>query len=136
MPRRRTASNVLTLRGAGKKDPQRMRARDREPVPTRPLGKAPAAFTDAEHAAWAYLAARAPDRVLFFRDEVVLALAARLWASIASRPMHLVRPAEMARMESLLSRMGMTPSDASRVAAFQPAEENEFDGLTHGPRGC
>jgi hypothetical protein len=132
MPRRRLSESLLTLHGARRKDPQRYRERS-IPVPTSALGEAPATFTAAERAAWAMLAACAPDRVLFKRDEPVLALAARLWASIASRPMAQVRSAEVARMESLLARLGMTPSDANRVSVGATPEPNEFDEFAIQP---
>ncbi len=129
MPRRRSSNNVLTFRGTAKKDPKRYADRKNAPVPTDPLGDPPAYFNDGEREAWATIARTAPDRVLFRRDEIIVAMAARLWASIIARPQHKVRAAEVARMESMLSRLGMTPSDASRVAATQPPEANEFDDI-------
>lgn len=127
MPRRRTATNVLNLLGSFKKNPARALARSQEPMPSKTPIAAPRFLTEQEREAWEFIVARAPSDVLHFRDEVLLTLAARLFASILSRPQEQVESAELARMESMLSRLGMSPSDASRVCVPHGDQPNEFD---------
>lgn len=129
MPRHRQPDNLLAFKGSKKRNPARYAPRA-EPAASDALGEAPENFTPEERAAWALLAASAPEGTLFKRDEMALALAARLWASIAARPMAQVKPAETKNMHTLLKDLGLTPADASRIPSPPPpAEENPFAAL-------
>lgn len=134
MPRRRLPDNVVALRGTLRKNPQRARAR-RSPAAPGALGEPPAFFTPKERAAWAMLAACAPEGTLGRRDEPLLILAARLYAEIQSRPIGKVPSSHLIRMESMLARLGLSPADAGRVQPPPPENEpNEFDELINPPR--
>lgn len=129
MARLRTASNVLELRGAFRKNPKRGRARANEPKPTQPLGPPPAALDDVQRQAWHDIAATCPAHVLFRRDRLMVETASRLLAHIRTTPMADIPAAMVARLESHLARLGMTPSDASRVSVMEPRPANVFDDV-------
>ncbi len=127
MPRRRTDTNVLRLRGAVRKNPARYVDRQQEPVPQRPLGLPLNGMTVAEITAWNDVVDACEPGVLWRRDRLVVETAARILAMVRTDGIKNVSPALVSRLEALLSKMGLTPSDASRVRAVLPVEPNEFD---------
>lgn len=133
MARPRTPTNVLELRGAFDKDPQRRRE---DPRVDAGLGDPPAYFDDGECAIWAEIAESAPEGVLSKSDRLCVEMLVPLIVRLRNRePM---KAAERAFMLSTLTRMGCTPADRSRVAA--PAEREEqgdlFDFLALTSRGA
>lgn len=120
MSRPRTPSNVLELKGAFDKNPQRRRE---EPKVEPGLGDAPEYFDDGERAIWDEIAASAPTDVLSRSDRLCVEMLVPLIVRLRNRePM---KAAERAFMLSTLTRMGCTPADRSRVAA--PPAKNQTD---------
>lgn len=133
MARPRTPSNVLELKGAFDKNPQRRRE---EPKVDAGLGEPPAYFDDGERAIWAEIETSAPEGVLSRSDRLCVEMLVPLIVRLRTRePM---KAAERAFMLSTLTRMGCTPADRSRVAA--PAEKPDqgdlFDVLANLSRGA
>lgn len=121
MSRPRTPSNVLELRGAFDKNPQRRRE---DPKVEMGLGDAPDYFDDEERAIWVEIAESAPEGVLAKSDRLCIEMLVPLVLRLRRRePM---KAAERTFMLSTLTRIGCTPADRSRVA--KPAEpEEQFD---------
>lgn len=123
MPAHRKPTNVLELNGAWRHDPQRRRV---EPQPHGPIGKAPKQGPITFAKAWGLIVAQCPEGVLADRDRVWVEVAASLYVQFRNDPagMH---PAKLSRLTAMLSSLGMSPADASRVVAKPPKERNPFD---------
>lgn len=117
-PRKPTAE--LELNGAFRKDPQRRRV-DPE---TRELGEPPPEMPPEIQARWFELADQAPLGVLRARDRVLLECAAYLLhgrRTVTGWPM-----AEQAQLTKIMSLLGMSPTDASKVNAPKDEPANPF----------
>jgi hypothetical protein len=126
MPRRRTDSNLLLSKGAFDKNPARGRARAGEPNERRPLPLAPVFLTEASEQlgrCWS----RLPPGVLRSRDVPFLILAARLFSEFLRTPGNRVKAATVSRPEFLICRLGLSPSDASRISGGPSEAFSEFD---------
>jgi hypothetical protein len=125
MGRPRTPSNVLDARGAFKKNPNR--ARPDEPESEGEIGDPPECFTEDQCAAWRDFARTCHAGVLGSADRIALEIAAVLLADFR---VNLEFPAaKLARLDSLLGRFGMTPSDRSKVKAPKKEAANSFKKL-------
>jgi hypothetical protein len=111
MPRPRKPTNVLAFTGAFRKDPQRARARSKEPRDLGELVK-PAGLTEDESAAWDAIVSTCPTGVLKDRDAEIVRLAAVVRCELKRAP----KAALIAQYRLLLSDLGMTPVAASKVA--------------------
>lgn len=125
-PRKPTAE--LELTGAFKKNPQR--SRPNEPKPSGPLGNPPARLSAGEKKAWFELAEIIPPNVLANSDRWAVEIACRIMARIWEDGIggkHGVSVGELAQLNQLVGRMGMTPADRSKVGVTKGGEdENEF----------
>lgn len=126
MARPRKPTNVLELKGAFKKNPQRAR-KDAETVG--PLSDPPPHLGGAELHAWREIAEHAPLDVLTDSDRIALELAANLLAQFRLDPLDF--PAtKLVRLEALLGKFGMTPADRAKVGAKKEAlKGNPFADL-------
>lgn len=129
MARPRTATNILQLKGAFKKDPQRKADREREPVPKAGIGPAPKWFKAKEREAWDYLVGIVPHGVLGDSDRAHLEVAARLLAFSRTVAIELVSDGKLARLDSMLGKMGLNPAERSKVKAEQGKPQNPFEAL-------
>lgn len=120
MSRPRTPTNVLELRGAFDKNPQRRRE---EPKVEPGLGDPPAHFGDDRRAAWLEIEEMAPAGVLSRSDRLAAEMLADLLARFRSGAKF--TSADRRDMLAILSRFGMTAADRSRVAA--PKEKDQTD---------
>ena len=132
--RPRTPSNILQLRGAFKKDPKRGRERENEPEPKAGIGPAPAHFHEDEVLAWDYLVGIAPIGVLGDSDRAYLEIAAELFALKRRIGIEAMDSAKLNRLETMLSKLGLNPSDRSHVKvggkpASAPGDSNPFNKL-------
>ena len=124
MARPRTATQLLELRGAFKKDPQRLRV---DPEPTGTLRKKPPAnLTTDQKQAWQRIARIAPAGVLQNSDEIMIELASVLLAEFQADP-GMMPTARLLRLETQLGKLGLSPSDRARVGVVKPEPFNEFD---------
>lgn len=119
--RPRTPTNVLRLRGAFRRNPQRAR---RDPEPAGELGEPPAHLTELELACWRELVAMSAPGVLTAGDRWMVEIAARLMAEYRSGAEF--RPARLTRLHSALAALGLSPSDRSKVIPTKP-EQREND---------
>jgi hypothetical protein len=126
MGRPRTPTNVLALRGAFDKNPDRARE---DAETTGPIGEAPDYFNEKEVAAWDEIVLNAPVAVLRNSDRFILELASRLLAE--QRDNWLDFPAaRLARLEAMLGKMGLSPSDRAKVGgAGKKQAKNPFTDL-------
>lgn len=128
MARPRTPSNVLEMRGAYKKDPQRRRKDEPEAVAG--IGHAPSYFEPDQVSAWDEIVGRCHAGVLCDADGLAVEQAALL-LSMSRKPIVVLPNGEMSKpmrssdrvmLIGLLARFGMTPSDRSKVAGAKKEE--------------
>lgn len=117
MGRPRTPTNVLDMRGAFKKNPQRLRERENEPTVVDPLEDPPKTFTGDQLQAWNDIVRTAPKGVLTAADSVAVESAARL---LALERIGKASDSQGRRLDALLGKFGMTPSDRSKVSVSVP----------------
>jgi hypothetical protein len=142
MARPRTATAILQLKGSYKKHPERKRKN--EPIPTGPLGDPPKFLSKGEKAAWLDLASIIPPGVLMNSDRWAVEIAVRIMAKVRDPKGGIggkfgASVGEVAQMNGLLSRMGMTPADRSKVGVPERGDEkdpfSEFRSSGAGAKG-
>ncbi len=121
MGRPRKPTNVLSLRGAFKHDPDRGRARQNEPIPDGEIGDPPGRLSEAEVACWREIVDLAHAGTLCRADRLSVECAARMWAEWVERGRD-VDPRLRKEFLTLLGRFGMSPSDRSKVSVIKPKE--------------
>ena len=126
MARPRTPSKIVDLRGGFKNHPERKKQRKAEPVPKAGIGPAPAHFTELQSKAWDNLVNIVAPGVLFDSDRAHLEMTARLLAEMWEGPMKTDR---MRLLSTLLGKIGLNPSDRSRVQVPDGKGKNPFEGL-------
>jgi phage terminase small subunit len=121
--RPRLPSNVLELRGAFKKHPERRRrdAQGTGEFKTEPPAHLPAGAVPA----WNYLVTRLPKIALTSSDEIAVEIAARLLAQY-----WLTSDIDtMKELRQWLGKLGMTPADRTKMPSAPPNDKNPFSGL-------
>lgn len=126
MARPRTPTNVLALRGAFKRHPERKRPD--EPKPTRAIGECPARLDEGERAAWDEIVLTCCPGVLTNADRLAVELAARLLSESwdMGREFHDKRRTQL---HQLLGCFGMNPSDRTKIRVEPPNAANRFAEL-------
>ena len=130
MARPRTASNVLQLKGAFKKDPKRGVEHENEPTIKAGIGKAPESMGAAEKLMWDEIVSLAPVGVLGDSDRLVVECIAELMVMKRTLGMSEFPPPLLGRLEAMLGKIGFTPSDRSKIKVA-PSEKptNSFADL-------
>lgn len=131
MGRPRTPTAALELKGSFKTHPARGEERKNEPAPAGPLGDPPEALTDAQKNCWLEIAQNAHKGVLAQADRFLVEISAVLlekWRRGASNL------GELVELGKCLGRMGLTPSDRSKVAATPTETKNQFDEVRDATR--
>lgn len=119
MARPRKPTKILELKGAFKKDPQRKRLS--EPKSDTPLGDPPKHLRKKVQGIWCEIASHASPDVLTASDRIALELAAELLFEFRIDPIEF--PAnKLSRLESLLAKFGMNPSDRSKMSVGKPRD--------------
>jgi hypothetical protein len=126
MARPRKPTNVLELKGAFKKDPQRKRPS--EPVPTGGIGPAPSALPAKLRVIWDEVVAICPPGVLGNSDRIALEALVRLLNEFRTDYAEF-SGARMSQLVSLMGRFGLTPSDRSKIVVPKGKEKNPFANL-------
>ena len=135
MGRPHVPTAVHRLKGTMQAHPERMRARENEPVPEDGLGECPAMLAPEVRQAWHSIVDGCAPGVLTSMDRVTMELAATLLARFRSDPME-CHVGVVARLHALLGSMGMTPADRSKVAVVKRQErKNPFQALLAGRSG-
>ena len=123
--RPRTPTKVLKLRGAFKKNPQRGREREGEPESVGPLGDPPDQFDEAHRARWAEISGWCS--WLGDADRPTVEAVCVLWMKVRNNQ---AKSADFGLLIQYLSKLGMTPTDRSRVKVPQAApKKNAFQEL-------
>lgn len=123
MARARIPTNLLLIRGAGKKNPSRLAARAGEPAGIGELGAPPSHLSQEVAACWVEISALIPAGVACRSDRLALELAASSLAQFRAVGGLLPAPL-LLRLETQLSRFGLSPSDRSKVSA-RPADDEK-----------
>jgi hypothetical protein len=126
------------LSGSFEKHPERKRKRKNEPKPKGVIGDAPASFNPDLSVGremiqiWDEIVQQAPPGVLTFSDRMHVEVLCRLLYKIRH---NLAKSGDYARAESLLGKMGMNPSDRSKVnlAPTGPIGPQRADAETSNP---
>jgi len=128
MARPRTPTTVLENRGAFINHPERREDRANEPTPNAPIRKsAPKSLSVEEGKVWGEFLKKVPAGVLGDCDEYWLAMAVRLECKERKGTIGI---GERTQYMNLLSRLGMNPSDRSKVMARPVAKpEDEWSDL-------
>lgn len=126
MPRPRTPTAVLELKGSFKKDPQRRR--DGEPVVKGPIGNAPDHFNEDELIVWKEVTETAPRGVLTEADRLTVEALCSLYAAFRADRFEFPI-AKIARIQNMLGTLGMNPADRSKLSVPPEKPTNEFDDL-------
>jgi len=123
---RRTASEILELRGAYKTNPERKRPPAPKPDPE--VGKPPESLSESARLCWQEIVDICAPGVLTKSDRIMVEVAAVLLDEFrqADEPFMTSR---ISRLESMLARLGLSPTDRQRVAIPQKPEPNEFADL-------
>lgn len=120
MPKPRTPTNVLALRGAFKKHPERKGERADEPAADGDIGDPPKTLSPAAAACWREIVGLAHAGTLSRGDRLIVEHGAQLLAQLRADDWK-VHPTLLIRWEGFLGRLGMTPSDRSKVQVRKPA---------------
>lgn len=132
MPRPRKPTALLEQSGSFEKHPERRREREGEPVNPNPLGPPPAHLNAAQRAAWGELERITPAGVLSEADRPFLEMTCMLLALLRELGA-VMETSKIARLESCLGRLGLTPADRSRVRALPGMKGNTFASLGRRP---
>jgi hypothetical protein len=123
---KRTPTNILKMRGAYKKHPERLKEREFEPIVTAPLGECPADLGPLVKATWDEIAKYAPAGVLTSADRLSVELAAVL---LAAHRLGECGDKGRAQLIQLYGKFGMNPADRSKVQVPKQQPSNPFDQL-------
>lgn len=129
MGRPRTATNVLELRGAYKKNPNRKADRENAPEPKAGIGPAPEHMGEKEKAIWDEIVGLIPAGVLGDCDRLHLEIVCDLMALVRSKPIEEVPDGKVSRLAAMLGAMGMNPAERSKVKVPPAAPKNPFDNF-------
>ena len=128
MARPRKTTNILKLKGAFKEHPSRGVARANEPQPTDDLGPPPDHLVAAVRACWLEIVSVAHEGSLCYSDRLAIEHGAHLLAQLRAENWR-TNPAILLRFEGFLGRLGLTPSDRSRISVIPkhiPSAIDEF----------
>jgi len=126
MARPRTPTNILEIRGAYDKHPERKKEREFEPIVRTPIGACPEHLSPEIAAAWIEIVRLAPAGVLTSADALAVELAASLFALHRAGK---IDSKDRGQLIVLLGKFGMTPSDRSKVQAPKQKPDNPFAGI-------
>jgi len=126
MARPRTPTNVLKMKGAFDKNP----LREREDPDTDKLKGCPLHLSATQREIWKEITKAAPRNVITEADRFALEICCALLDQFRIDPVEFTA-AKLVRLEALLGKFGMTPSDRAKVAG--PAKKkpggNPFGAL-------
>lgn len=121
--RPRTPTNVLALRGAFDKDPQRRRE---DPATSGEIGAAPKHLTKEQKAIWREIKGQAPIGVMTNADRQALE---DMCVLVDKRRTEKISISERRLLFSYLGRFGMTPADRAKIAGPPTKPKSRFEDL-------
>jgi phage terminase small subunit len=116
--RPRLTTNVLELRGTFKKDPKRGVLRENEPDPFGEIGDPPDHLPPEVAACWREIVGLAHAGTLCAADRLIVEHGSRLLALLRGEEWQ-SNPVIFGKYEMFLSKLGMTPSDRSKVQVIK-----------------
>lgn len=117
---------IHELKGSFDKNPQRRRKG--EPKPKSGIGPAPSHLGEYEQRVWDELVGIALPGVLGDVDRWAVEMAVRLMAEMRASP-ETFTAGKYGHLISCLSRMGMTPSDRTKLAVQGKSDDEGWDDL-------
>ncbi len=121
----RKPTEILKLTGSLDHNPSRKREREAEPIVNEELGSPPERLTDQQKEAWREIVNNCASGVLTKADRHTTEMAAVLLAEFWTGGMFM-KGFQINLLERILSKMGLNPSDRSRVKVPQQKKENPF----------
>lgn len=128
MARPRTASNILELKGAFKRNPSRKREREHEPEAEGDIGPAPEWFSNGARQCWDEIVGLCHRGTLCKADRLIVEHAAHLLELLRTANW-IAHPSLLIRFEAALGKLGLTPADRSKVKAKLAPPKNAFADL-------
>lgn len=122
--RPRTPSNVLDLRGAFKKNPQRKR--DEEPEAVGELGDPPEHMEAGPRLMWHELKEAIPQGVATASDRFAFEVLCTLAGAYRESPLTFSAD-KLMRMEKLWGCFGLDPSSRAKLSVPKKGKKNEFE---------
>jgi phage terminase small subunit len=123
MARPRKPTATLAIEGAFKKNKSRTR---RDPRTTGPLGPPPNDMRTEEKDRWREIVRIAPEGVLRNADRGIVEMCAKLWSILKKDGFggrYGLNTGQASLLKDCFSKLGMTPSDRSKVAPTGEEEE-------------
>jgi phage terminase small subunit len=132
MARPRKPTNILSLKGAFKKDPSRLKERENEPENNIPIGSAPDYLDEQESKAFDLIVKESIDGVLGGADRMAVAQAAKLFVICTGQKFDdgdqvKATSNHLNQFFKYLSQFGMTPADRSKINIPKSKPKNKFD---------
>lgn len=125
MGRPRKPTNILELTGTFGKNPARRKERANEPKDLDGLGDPPKRLSGEQLKAWIEIVENAPFGVLTKGDrhsvEITAVLLAEFWEYGAE-----MKGSNLSLLNTSLAKLGMNPSDRTRVTVKESKKENPF----------
>lgn len=125
MGRPRKPTSILHLTGAFQKNPSRLNERANEPKNLAELGEPPERLNVKQLEAWFEVVQNVPSGVLTKSDrhtlEITAVLLAEFWGSGAG-----MMGTHLNALNALLGKLGMNPSDRSKISVTESKKENPF----------
>ena len=115
---------LKVLQGTDRKD----RINPDQPTPIRPIGICPRDFQADERKAYKQIVKQCHEGVLSDADSIAVEIAAALLAEFR-RDRRSFPANKLGRLEALLSRFGMTPSDRQKVCAVKKGAKDDWDAI-------
>lgn len=99
-----------------------------EPVPTKGIGPAPEHLNEMQSQAWDEIVGMMYPGVLGEADRIALEIMAKLLVDFRTNYEDFTG-AKLARLEGMLARFGMTPSDRTKIVVPKGEKKNPFSEL-------
>jgi hypothetical protein len=125
MARPKKPTQLKIVNGSAKHDPQRI---NRDEPDAQDLGDPPASLVGYELACWHEIVSHSWPGVIGKSDRLALELMARLVA-IMRTDFENMNAAQINKLETLLARFGMTPSDRAKISVKKGKPKNGFGDL-------
>ena len=132
MGRPRKPTTLHALNGTLDHNPARFADRATEPKDDRPLGPPPDRLKPDERAAWMEIDRLAP--WLAAADRLAVEITACLMAAFRIAGVQYTPPPQLAQLAAMLGKLGLTPSDRSKVSAVDAAKPSGNRFASNGKR--
>ncbi len=127
MARPRTPLNIIKMRGSDKVNPGRFKDRENQMQPES-IGRVPNHLKPEYKKIWKEIANHLPAGTIAATDRIALETLCKL-IFVMRFDFENMTAAQLGKLESLLGRFGMTPSDRSKVIVPKKTESSAWDEL-------